>query len=201
VQRIVKSKPFVKATQLREILIYVTRRVLLDEGVAIPEHEIACKVLGRRDSFNPNDDNIVRVQAGHLRRKLDQYFSTEGLEETCVLVIPKGTYVPHFVARQQVEILNYPGIRADSAHAEAEPTPQIPETVTATEHEPGPLPTQPFTSSVSGEQPSSKFSAKSSLVLAICSFRPGNSNHGVLLPADDALSSDGYSQKSSVEYH
>src|SRR5580698_4631554 len=78
VQRIIASRYFVKASQLREILVYVTSQVLLDEKVAIPEHEIACKVLGRRESFNPNDDNIVRVQAGHLRKKLDQYFSSEG---------------------------------------------------------------------------------------------------------------------------
>jgi hypothetical protein len=104
VQRIVRSKPFVRASQLREILIYVTHRVLLDEGIAIPEHEIACKVLGRREGFNPNDDNIVRVQAGHLRKKLDQYFATEGCEESYVLVIPKGTYVPRFVPRQKKDL-------------------------------------------------------------------------------------------------
>jgi hypothetical protein len=108
VQRIVRSKPFIKASQLREILIYVTHRVLLDEGIAIPEHEIACKVLGRREGFNPNDDNIVRVQAGHLRKKLDQYFSTEGREESYLLVIPKGAYVPHFVPRQNAEALGTP---------------------------------------------------------------------------------------------
>jgi hypothetical protein len=100
VQRIVKSRIFLKASQLREILIYVTHRVLLDEGIAVPEHEIARKVLGRREGFNPNDDNIVRVQAGHLRKKLEQYFSTEGHEESYVLVIPKGTYVPQFVPRR-----------------------------------------------------------------------------------------------------
>ena len=103
-QRIVRSKHFDKASQLRDILIYVTHRVLLDEGIAIPEHEIACKVLGRREGFNPNDDNIVRVQAGHLRKKLDYYFSTEGREESYILVIPKGAYVPHFVPRQKTEV-------------------------------------------------------------------------------------------------
>lgn len=102
VQRIVGSRLFNKASQLREILIYVTQQVLLDQEIAIPEHEIACKVLGRREGFNPNDDNIVRVQAGHLRKKLDQYFLTEGLEEPCVLVIPKGTYIPHFMPRHNV---------------------------------------------------------------------------------------------------
>jgi hypothetical protein len=120
VQRIVRSKHFIKASQLREILIYVTHRVLLDEGIAIPEHEIACKVLGRREGFNPNDDNIVRVQAGHLRKKLDQYFATEGREESYVLVIPKGAYIPHFVARQNTEVLDKTVLI--SSRVEREPT-------------------------------------------------------------------------------
>jgi hypothetical protein len=100
VQRIVTSKYLAQASQLQKILLYVTSQVLLNGRIAIPEHEIACKVLGRRESFNPNDDNIVRVQAGHLRKKLDQYFSSEGRDERYLLVIPRGTYVPHFVSRQ-----------------------------------------------------------------------------------------------------
>src|ERR1700722_9666579 len=103
-RRLVTRKYFGPASQLRGRLVYVTSQVLLDEKIAIPEHEIACKVLGRRESFNPNDDNIVRVQAGHLRKKLDQYFSSEGREEPYVLVIPRGTYVPHFVTRQSTVI-------------------------------------------------------------------------------------------------
>ena len=102
VQRIIRSKHFIKASQLREILTYVAHHVILDEGVAIPEHEIACKVLGRREGFNPNDDNIVRVQAGHLRKKLEQYFAAEGREEPYVLEIPKGAYVPRFVPRLDI---------------------------------------------------------------------------------------------------
>jgi len=122
VQRVVRSKSFVKASQLREILIYVTHRVLLDEGVAIPEHEIACKVLGRREAFNPNDDNIVRVQAGHLRRKLEQYFSTEGRDESYVLVIPKGAYVPHFVPRQDTAAFDNAVYRFEQGPSEPQST-------------------------------------------------------------------------------
>ncbi|WP_213805598.1 hypothetical protein [Granulicella sp. dw_53] len=119
-QRIVRSRHFVKASQLREILIYVTHRALSDEGIAIPEHEIACRVLGRREGFNPNDDNIVRVQAGHLRKKLEQYFATDGRGEAYLLVIPKGAYVPHFVPRQSEEAL-------DRSILRFEPNPESPQ--------------------------------------------------------------------------
>src|ERR1700722_2803217 len=95
-QRIATSQHLAKATQLREILLYIVRRTLTSHAVAIREQEIACNVLGRRGDFNPSDDNIVRVQVGHLRKKLESYFAAEGLEESIELNIPRGTYVPQF---------------------------------------------------------------------------------------------------------
>ena len=62
--------------------------------------EIGKHVLRRRQShFDPNTDNIVRVQARYLRKKLEEYFSSEGRDEPVLLTIPKGTYVPRFEMR------------------------------------------------------------------------------------------------------
>lgn len=97
--QIVESQYFVKAEQLRKILVYVVQRHLLDPTVTFSEQDIACGALGRRGDFNPVDDNIVRVQMGHIRRRLDLYFSTEGRNEPLIMSVPKGTYVPHFEAR------------------------------------------------------------------------------------------------------
>jgi hypothetical protein len=97
--RIASSRCLLKAAQLREILLYVCQRVLNDPSTVIREYEIGCSVLGRRPDFNPNDDNIVRVQISHLRKKLDEYFSSEGQAETLILSIPKGSYVPRFAPR------------------------------------------------------------------------------------------------------
>jgi hypothetical protein len=99
--RIVASRQLVKAAQLREILLYLSQRVLTDSNAAIREYEIGCGVLGRRSDFNPNDDNIVRVQISHLRKKLDEYFSAEGAAEPLILTIPRGSYVPRFTPRLQ----------------------------------------------------------------------------------------------------
>jgi hypothetical protein len=101
VLRITSSPQFAKAAQLREILLYITRRLLLDETVCVREHEIACSVLGRRRDFNPANDNIVRVQIGHLRKKLELYFDTEGNHEAIDLQIPKGSYLPRFGIRPE----------------------------------------------------------------------------------------------------
>lgn len=99
VQRIVTSPHFAKASQLREILVFVTRRLLHEQVANIREQEIACKVLGRREDFNPAEDNIVRVQVSHLRKKLEQYYAAEGGNEQLTVTIPKGTYIPCFEPR------------------------------------------------------------------------------------------------------
>jgi hypothetical protein len=99
VQRIVASRQLQKAPQLREIFLYIGRRALIEDATAVSEQEIGCNVLGRGRAFNPNDDNIVRVQVRHLRQKLEEYFNSEGADESLVLTIPKGGYVPRVEPR------------------------------------------------------------------------------------------------------
>jgi hypothetical protein len=100
-QRAVRSRTFSRAAQLRAMLLFVVRLAIIQPEEPIPEFEIGYRVLGRRKDFNPLDDNIVRVQMGHLRRKLEQYFSTEGSEEEVVIFIPQGSYKPSFPNRAE----------------------------------------------------------------------------------------------------
>jgi hypothetical protein len=104
VQRIISSVCFIKAPQLRDILLYLTRRSLEDNPSGISEHEVGCNVLGRRPDFNPNEDNIVRVQVRHLRKKLEDYYNTEGQDEPILLTIPKGAYLPRFEPRPRAAV-------------------------------------------------------------------------------------------------
>src|SRR6185437_5645466 len=69
------------------------------------EHEIGCNVLGRKPDFNPYDDNIVRVQISHLRKKLEEYFSSDGKDETVQIRIPRGAYLPRFEPHQQAPVV------------------------------------------------------------------------------------------------
>ena len=96
--RVATSRQFTKAPQLHNILIYICQRALADPTTTIKEHEIGCNVLGRKTDFNPNEDNIVRVQISHLRKKLDEYFATDGRDEPLRIIVPKGSYVPRFTS-------------------------------------------------------------------------------------------------------
>ncbi|MGB7264856.1 MAG: hypothetical protein WBC92_05050 [Terracidiphilus sp.] len=100
-ERVARSSALYRATQLREMLLFIVRQAILNPEEPIHESEIAHRVLGRRSDFNPLDDNIVRVQMAHLRKKLDAYFSTEGKQEDVVITVALGNYKPVFSRRSR----------------------------------------------------------------------------------------------------
>ncbi len=104
VQRVVSSRGFEKSTRMRDLLAYVCSRSLEDGALDIREHEIGCAVFGRPDDYDTGEDNIVRVNASQVRKKLEAYFAGEGATETLILELPKGKYVPAFRERPEVEV-------------------------------------------------------------------------------------------------
>jgi hypothetical protein len=65
-------------------------------GVALKEYQIATEVFGRPSDFDPQLDSLVRVQAGRLRSKIAEYYSSEGTEDPIIVELPKGTYALAF---------------------------------------------------------------------------------------------------------
>ena len=104
VERVASSRYVNRSARLRDLLLYLTDRVLEDETGEIHEQEVGCRVFGRRPNYDTNSDNIVRVHASMLRKRLEQYFSAEGAVESMILEIPKGNYAPVFRERGEVEM-------------------------------------------------------------------------------------------------
>jgi hypothetical protein len=71
--------------------------------VRISEYEIGMNVFQRSASFNPREDNIVRTYARHLRKRLQEYYETDGQNDKVRVDIPRGTYVPVFQTRDSHE--------------------------------------------------------------------------------------------------
>ena len=120
VLRIAASRQFTKAPQLQDILIYICQRALTDSAASIKEYEIGCNALGRKPDFNPNEDNIVRVQISHLRRKMDEYFATDGKDEPLRITVPKGGYLPRFEPKPEAVVA------PDSASPATDPAVPVP---------------------------------------------------------------------------
>ena len=111
VRRIGESSGFDATDRSRKLLEYIVNEVLSGRGARIKAYSIATEVLGRPESFDPQKDPIVRIEAARLRRALEHYYLTDGRTDPMVIAIPKGAYVPIFERRRPAE----DGLPAESA--------------------------------------------------------------------------------------
>jgi hypothetical protein len=99
IDRVAASEHFRRSTRLRDFLLYVGGQSLKEGCPEINEHEVGAHVFGRSPSYDRSQDNIVRVNATELRKRIEAYFANEGAHETLVLEIPRGGYKPLFHRR------------------------------------------------------------------------------------------------------
>lgn len=100
IERLANSHVLHGSESLCKLLRYVAKHALDHPGAPLKEYQIATEVFGRQDSFDPQLDSMVRVQAGRLRTKLAEYYAGDGAADDPVFVeLPKGTYVLAFHPR------------------------------------------------------------------------------------------------------
>lgn len=95
-QSIFKSKHFVNAHKKKKFLRLICDFYLEGRAQELNEHILGYDVFGRDKSYNPSDDPIVRVFAYEIRKKLEVYYSQEGINDPIRLDIPAGSYQPVF---------------------------------------------------------------------------------------------------------
>ncbi|KQT83876.1 hypothetical protein [Aurantimonas sp. Leaf443] len=95
VQRIVADPTFPGAGRCGAFLRYVTEETLAGRGKRIKGYTIATEVFGRGEDFS-QDDPVVRIEAGRLRRALELYYLAAGNADPIRIDIAKGGYVPTF---------------------------------------------------------------------------------------------------------
>jgi hypothetical protein len=99
IERVAASPQFGRSARLRDFLLYVGGQSLKDGCPEINEQEIGMHVFGRPKSYDRSQDNIVRVNATELRKRIELYFATDGAQEPLILEIPRGGYKPIFHRR------------------------------------------------------------------------------------------------------
>jgi TolB-like protein len=95
-ERILASDGFRLSGRLRRFLQYIVDETLAGRGDQLNAFSISQDVFDRDESFDPQTDSIVRVEAGRLRRRLVQYYADEGQDDSFRIHIPRGAYVPLF---------------------------------------------------------------------------------------------------------
>jgi len=86
-----------RSSNLARVLRYLCEEYFQGRADQIKEYTIAIEALGRRESFDPQTDTIVRVTVHALRKRLMDIYQNEGAGRPVTLVIPAGHYVPSFV--------------------------------------------------------------------------------------------------------
>src|SRR5437660_1005619 len=99
IERLVASQVLRGSESLCKLLRYLAEHSLDHPGSYLKEYQIATEVFGRPHDFDPQHDSTIRVQAGRLRLKLAEYYSSEGADDSLVVEVPKGTYLLSFHQR------------------------------------------------------------------------------------------------------
>ena len=97
--RILASDSFAGADRARRFLRYVVERTLTGEGDQLKEFAIGIDVFDRGEEYDPRIDSIVRVEAGRLRARLEQYYQQANGSDHVVIQMRRGSYVPMFEQR------------------------------------------------------------------------------------------------------
>jgi adenylate cyclase len=95
--RVLASKDFDASDRNRRFLDYVVTEAMAGRADRIKAYSIATQVFGRNEDFDPQQDAIVRIEAGRMRRSLDRYYLTSGRNDEVRISIPVGSYVPAFM--------------------------------------------------------------------------------------------------------
>ena len=114
-QTLLASGIFDRAPNLALVLTYVCEKYFEGTAEQIKEYNIAVEALGRPAIFNQKRDSIVRVEAHRLRKRLREYYESEGAGHTVRIDIPPGQYAPTFVHQAAVEVPEEKSVAAVAA--------------------------------------------------------------------------------------
>jgi TolB-like protein/tetratricopeptide (TPR) repeat protein len=94
--RIIESSIFVQSERLGRFLRFTVETTLDGKAETLKEYLIGTHVYGRKPSYQPTEDSIVRSEARRLRLKLKEFYETIGKRDLIVIRYRPGSYVPAF---------------------------------------------------------------------------------------------------------
>ena len=93
---ILASPPFRNSSRSKQFLSYVVQHRLDGRDELLKERSIGADLFHRPADYATGDDPVVRVQAGEVRRRLEQYYHEFSKASELRIDLPVGTYVPEF---------------------------------------------------------------------------------------------------------
>lgn len=93
--RILSSRFFRNTVRSRQFLAFVVKHAIEGHSEQLKERTIGTEVFQRAPGYATGDDPVVRVQAGEVRRRLEQYYQETPSGSPVRIELPVGSYAPH----------------------------------------------------------------------------------------------------------
>jgi TolB-like protein len=117
--RVLASGCFEQAGRAKDFLRFVVEETLAGRAHRLKGYTIAVEVFGRSADFDAQADPLVRVEAGRLRRRLTEYYATEGQRNPLRIGLPRGGYAATF--ERAAPAAEAPSVDAPRASASSPP--------------------------------------------------------------------------------
>jgi hypothetical protein len=95
-ESILGSPFFRTSNRSKQFLSYVVQHTLEASQEPLKERTIGAKLFQRPAGYSTGDDPVVRVQAGEVRRRLEQYHHAALSQSPVRIELPVGSYAPEF---------------------------------------------------------------------------------------------------------
>src|SRR5450631_2017753 len=117
-ERVVKA--LTRSPRLSRVLRYMGEKLFSGEVDQLNEYNIATEVLGRSKTvFNAGEDAIARVETHRLRKRLAEFYETDGKDHLIQVTLPAGTYVPVFIHKLEGGTWPTPPALAEASESES----------------------------------------------------------------------------------
>jgi len=117
---ILKSPFFRTTRRSKEFLAHVVNYKLEGHQEPLKERMIGAELFHRPAGYATGDDAVVRVQAGEVRRRLEQYYHATPEGSGVRIHLPVGSYTPEFIWAQKTPPIQEPPETAKPEHPEQE---------------------------------------------------------------------------------
>ncbi len=103
-KQILNSRYFNSAQQIQKFLSYIVRKTLAGQQKNLKQYTIAVEALKLPIDFDADNNPLIRIIAGRARQKLKKYYEREGVNDSLIISVPKGGYIPDFTKKGGKEI-------------------------------------------------------------------------------------------------
>ena len=106
--------------RLSQLLRYMGEKLSSGEIDDLNEYNIATEVLGRSKTvFNAGEDAIARVETHRLRKRLAEFYESDGKDHPIQVTLPAGSYAPVFIHKPAGERLQSPPDAQQASESES----------------------------------------------------------------------------------